>query len=127
MAKTLALVAGIVFLLVAILGFMDTGLVGMNGLFVTNGLHNVVHLIFGVVLVFVALAAPAKAAGALKISGIIYLILAVLGFLTVHGTGMLLGVEMNTADHVLHLVLGVVLILAGMSRNRGGGTMAASM
>jgi hypothetical protein len=115
MAKTLAIVFGIVFVLVAVLGFMNTGLVGEMGMFQTDTLHDLVHLIFGLILLVVAFTAPMKSAMWLKVLGIIYLVLAILGFLTIYNGGMLLGlVTMNTADHWLHLVLGVVLILAGM-------------
>ena len=115
MAKTLAIVFGVVFVLVGILGFMDNPLVGMDGLFQTDTLHDLVHLIIGVALLIVAFTAPAKSAGALKLFGIIYLVLAVLGFLTIADGGELLGlVLMNTADHWLHVFLGVALILAGM-------------
>jgi hypothetical protein len=52
----------------------------------------------------------------LTILGVVYLIVAVLGFLLAPGSGMLLGlIEANDADHWLHIVLGVVLILAGMA------------
>jgi hypothetical protein len=127
MAKTLAIVFGVVFVLVGILGFMDNPLVGMEGLFQTDTLHDLVHLIIGVALLIVAFTAPAKSAGALKLFGIIYLVLAVLGFLTISDGGKLLGlVTMNTADHWLHVVLGVALILAGMA-GRGTRSDTGSM
>lgn len=115
MAKTLALLFGIVFVLVGILGFVPNPIVGSMGLFQTNHLHDLVHLLVGVVLVIVAMSAPEKSGSWLKIFGVIYLILAVIGFLLVPNGGMLLGlVTMNMADHWLHVVLGVVLIAAGM-------------
>ena len=121
MAKTLAIVFGIVFVLVGVLGFMDTGLVGEMGLFQTNALHDIVHLLFGLILLVVAFTAPMKSGMWLKTLGIIYLVLAVLGFLMIPAGGDLLGlVTMNTADHWLHVLLGIVLILAGMMGNRGG-------
>jgi hypothetical protein len=48
----------------------------------------------------------------LKIIGVVYAIVAVLGLLM--GGDMLLGmIAMNTADHWLHVVLAVVILLAG--------------
>lgn len=115
MAKTLAIVFGIVFVLVGVLGFMDSALVGDAGLFRTDGLHDLVHLLFGLILLVVAFTAPLKSAMWLKTIGIIYLVLAVLGFLLIPNGGELLGlVLMNSADHWLHVVLGIVLVLAGM-------------
>jgi|CXWL01.1.fsa_nt_gi hypothetical protein len=114
MAKTLAIVFGAVFVLVAVLGFLATPLVGATGIFQTDMLHDVVHLIVGLVLLYVGLKMPESSATWLQVFGVIYLLLAVLGFLTISGGGKLLGlVTMNTADHWLHLVLGIVLIVAG--------------
>jgi uncharacterized membrane protein YbaN (DUF454 family) len=43
-AKTAAVVLGIVFLAVGILGFFPNPLVSPTGLFVVNTTHNIVHL-----------------------------------------------------------------------------------
>jgi Domain of unknown function (DUF4383) len=128
MAKTLAIVFGVVFVLVAVLGFMDTPLVGMSGLFETDALHDIVHLLFGLILLVVAFTSPMKSALWLKIIGIVYLVLAVLGLLLISGGGELLGlVHMNSADHWLHLVLGVVLVLAGMMGGKGSSSGSMPM
>ena len=118
MAKKLAVVFGVIFVLVGVLGFIPNPIVGATGLFQTDALHDLVHLLIGIVLLVVAMSAPAASALWLKIFGIVYLILTVLGFLLIPSGGMLLGlVTMNTADHFLHLVLGVVLIAASMMSN----------
>ena len=114
MAKKLALVFGIVFILVGILGIVGSPIVGATGIFETNSLHDIVHLLVGIVLVAVAVMAPASSAMWLKIFGVVYLVIAVLGFLLVPSGGELLGlVHTNMADHVLHVVLAVALFLAG--------------
>ena len=114
MAKKLALVFGIVFILVGILGIVGSPIVGATGIFETNSLHDIVHLLVGIVLLAVAVMAPAHSALWLKIFGVVYLVIAVLGFLLVPSGGELLGlVHTNMADHVLHVVLAVVLFLAG--------------
>lgn len=121
MAKTLAIVFGIVFVLVAILGFMGSGIAGPMGVFQTNMLHDLVHLLFGLILLVVAFTAPMNSALWLKILGIVYLVLAILGLLMIPSGGLLLGIVlMNGADHWLHLVLGIVLILAGMMGGKSG-------
>ncbi|MEA2701363.1 MAG: hypothetical protein QOE22_72 [Candidatus Parcubacteria bacterium] len=121
MAKTLAIVFGIVFVLVGILGFMGSGIAGPMGVFQTNTLHDLVHLLFGLILLVVAFTAPAGSAKWLKILGIVYLVLAVLGFLLIPSGGLLLGIVlMNGNDHWLHLVLGIVLVIAGMSGRKSG-------
>ncbi len=117
MAKTLAMIFGIVFILVGALGFINNPILGM---FEVDAIHNVVHILLGIWLVAAARNMSPKAAPmAMKTVGIIYLVLAVLGFILVPESGKLLGiVTMNGADNWLHVVLGVVLLIAGMSTNK---------
>lgn len=116
MVKKLAVVFGVLFLLVGVLGFVSNPIVGGMGMFHTNMLHNVVHLVIGLGLLMAAKNEMA-AKRWMKIFGVVYLLVAVLGFLMVgSGEGMLLGlVAINGADNWLHLVLGVVLLLLGMA------------
>lgn len=110
-AKLAATIVGIVFIAVGILGFIPNPLVSPTGLFAVNTLHNLVHLISGAVLlggVYSSLGASL----ALKIIGIVYGAVAVLGLIL--GPGMLLGlVHINTADNWLHVALAVVILAAG--------------
>ncbi len=123
MAKKSALVIGIVFLLVGILGFIPgNGIVGSGALFEANALHNVIHLIFGVILVWVAVKSADKAATALKVTGVIYLILAIVGF--IQGSTILGIVPVNGADNWLHLVLGIVIGALGFA-GKGGSSDAS--
>ncbi len=118
MAKKSALVIGIVFLLVGILGFIPGhGIVGMGATFETDALHNIIHLVFGIVLIWVALKASHKAVTALKVTGVIYLILAIVGF--IQGTTILGIVPVNAADNWLHLVLGIVIGALGFAGGKG--------
>jgi len=125
MAKTLAIVFGIVFVLVGILGWVPNPIVGMNGIFMTNHLHDIVHLVTGIVLLVVAFMAADKSGLWLKIAGVVYLLVAVLGFLMAPNGGDVLGVSMNMTDHLLHVVLGIVLIVAGFA-GAGGKKMASA-
>lgn len=114
----MALVFGIIFVLVGLLGFVSNPLVGSTGLFMTNGLHNLVHLLIGIILIVASRSGQASSSMWLKIIGVVYLLLAVLGFLLAPSGPMLLGiVTVNMADHWLHLVLGVVLLFAGLRGN----------
>ena len=125
MAKKLAVLFGVVFVLVGVLGFIPNPLVGPAGLFETDGLHNIVHFIIGVVLLIVAVSAPMKSGLWLKIFGVIYLLLAILGFIMVPAGGALLGlVHANMADHWLHVILGVVLLLAGFAGGKSSAPAA---
>lgn len=111
MGKTLALIFGIIFVLVGLLGFVPNPLVGAGAIFDTNTAHDLVHLVLGIILLAVVFWAPARAALWLKIIGVLYLVVALMGFVM---TSPLLGiVAINDADNWLHVVLGVVLFLAG--------------
>src|SRR3989344_2860604 len=111
MAKTLAVIFGVVFLLIGLGGFVVNPLVGAHALFETDTTHNVIHLVLGAVLLVVGLLAGARAALWLKIIGAITLILGMLGLL---GGDTLLGIAVNNgADTWLHFILGAVLLAAG--------------
>lgn len=113
--KTAALVIGVVFLLVGVLGFIPNPLVSATGLFQVNTAHNLVHLVSGAAI----LAGAYSGFGAgmtLKVFGVVYALVALLGFFTVGGGGMLLGmIQVNPADHWLHVLLAVVILGAGFA------------
>ena len=109
--RTAGLILGIVFIVVGILGFIPNPLVSPTGLFMVNTLHNIVHLASGAVIL-----AGVYSFGAglgLKIIGVVYAIVAILGLIM--GGDMLFGIAMNMADHWLHVVLAVVILLAGFA------------
>ncbi len=114
MAKKLAMIFGVVFVLVGLLGFINNPIVGAEGIFNTNMLHNIAHLLIGIVLILVA-KKESTAVLWMKIFGAVYLLLAVLGFMVVSkGGDMILNlVAVNAADNWLHVVLGVVLLIVG--------------
>jgi hypothetical protein len=116
--QTLALVFGAVYALVGLIGFFvhsSDGFAGNDGgkllgIFGVNGLHNLVHILIGVVL----LAASRRhrdARNANLTVGVVYLALAILGpFIDDTGADI---VALNSADHVLHALSG--LLLAGVA------------
>ena len=120
MIKRVALVFGIIFLLFGIVGFLTPGGMGSEvdppaamllGLFPVNMLHNAVHLAFGVW----GLVAARSFAGARnygRIGGVVYLLLAVLGFVSPTGFGL---VPLGGHDIWLHAVLGIGLAAAGFT------------
>jgi hypothetical protein len=126
MATKLANVFGIIFIIVGLVGFIGgLGIVGEGGIFHTDMTHDVVHLILGIVLLFVGLKAQSKAAVVLMVIGVVYLLVALLGFI---GTNPVLGfIHVNTADNYLHLVLGLVLLIGGIKGKNSGGSSMGSM
>jgi hypothetical protein len=120
MVKTAALVFGIVFLLVGILGFVTTGMVmdadpatapRLLGLFPVNALHNAVHVAFGI---WGLLAARGWYAARTycRVGGVAYVGLALLGVVAPSGFGL---VPLGGNDIWLHLVLGIALAAAGFT------------
>jgi hypothetical protein len=120
MGKKTAMILGWVLLVVGVLGFISNPLVGEGALFEADGTGNIVHLVSGIVLLWVAYKAAAKAGMVLKVLGAVYLILAVLGFA---GMELLLA---NTAHNALHLVLGAWMLWAGMKAGKGAMPMASA-
>ncbi|MPV36968.1 DUF4383 domain-containing protein [Georgenia subflava] len=127
-----AAVVGAVFLLVGILGFIpgvttdyDTlQLAGHHseamllGIFQVSILHNVVHLLFGVV--GLAAARSSRSAKAyLVVGGIVYLALWIYGLVIDHDSAANF-VPLNTADNWLHLALGVGMTALGLLLGRRG-------
>ena len=118
-AKTAALAIGIIFIVVGLLGFIDNPIVGSseNAIFHADTVHNMVHIISGVLFVLVAMSAPASASTFMVIFGIVYLAIGILGLTSVGEEGMakVLGfLHVNAADNYLHIALGIVIALAGI-------------
>jgi hypothetical protein len=121
--QKLAGVFGIVFVLVALLGFITpNGGMSMQptdpataakvlGIFPVNLLHNIVHLLFGVW----GLAASRSWGGSksyFTTSGAIYAVLTVCAFLSPSGFGL---VPIGGADIGLHAVLAIAMIGIGLT------------
>jgi Domain of unknown function (DUF4383) len=131
--QTAAAVVGIVFVLVGILGFVpgvtthygDLSFAGHDsgakllGTFQVSVLHNLFHLLFGIV--GLVLARTAEGADTfLTGGGIVYLALWVTG--AVGSAGWL---PANTADNWLHFLLGIGLLGVGFATGRRVRTAAA--
>jgi len=82
MVKTAAILFGVVFLLVGILGFVPsiTKDEMLLGIFHVNFAHNVVHLASGAVFLLCGMAGASSSRMFFKIFGIVYALVAVLGF-----------------------------------------------
>jgi hypothetical protein len=118
--QKLAGVFGVIFIIVAVLGFIAPGglVMAMDpttgmvlGIFPVNLLHNIVHLLFGVW----GLVASRSWAGSktfFTVGGIIYVVLTCLGFLVPMGFGL---VPLGGADIWLHGVLAIAMLGLGLT------------
>ena len=120
MVKSAAILFGIVFLVVGICGFfpsITTPMEGMEGgmllgIFHVNLAHNIVHLASGAVFLLCGLAGAGASRTFFKIFGVVYLLVAILGFM--NGDKPLLGmIANNMADVWLHVGLSVVMLFLG--------------
>ena len=121
MVKTLGMLFGIVFLAVGILGFVPgvsapgpDGMPMLLGIFMVNTAHSIVHVASGVVFLLASMAGAGAASLWFKLFGLIYAVVAVLGFMTPNG--MLLGlISNNPADTYLHVGLAAAMLLIGFA------------
>jgi hypothetical protein len=128
-AKSFAIVVGVVLVLTGVLGFIDNPIVSdprNNPLFVTDTVHNVVHLVTGALALYIGIGMTGVARGNAMIGlGVAYglVLLATLVSPTMFG---LLPNGVNALDHVLHLVLAVAMIGVGwLARTEGPVTRRA--
>jgi hypothetical protein len=128
--RTAALVTGVVFLLVGVMGFipglttdydlMDTSghesMSKLLGVFQVSVLHNIVHLLFGVA--GIALSRTASNSRAYLVGGgVIYLVLFIYGLL-IDKSSSANFVPLNNADDWLHLALAVGMVGLGLALGR---------
>ncbi len=112
MAKVYAQVAGVVLLILGVIGFFVSSLLGAP----TAAFHNLIHLVSG------AWGAYAGFRGGLggpktfaQIFGVVYTIVGVVGFLS---SGILnsLGIPVSGVYNLIHLVIGLWGLYAGFSK-----------
>jgi hypothetical protein len=125
-AQLYAIVIGVVLILAGVIGFFYSAAFGtpgkvspVVGILDVNGWHNVVHLASGGVLLAVAGNAALSRTVCLAFGGV-YILVFILGLVMNPIFGI---IPVNAADDVLHLLLGVGGIGAGLA---SGGEPAAS-
>ena len=134
-AQIAALAVSVVFLLVGVLGFIpgvttdfsELGFAGpqseamLLGLFQVSILHNIVHLLYGVVGLLLA-RSWSGARVFLIVGGLVYGVLWLYGLLVGHESSANF-VPLNTADNWLHFALFVAMVALGflLGRERRGG------
>ena len=111
-AQLYALLVGATLVIAGIIGFFYNSTFTSNksvhddvfGILAVNGWHNVVHIATGALgLLAIGYAARAYALGL----GIVYIAVAIWGFIIGSGDSILSIVPVNTEDNVLHLLIGL--------------------
>ena len=118
-AQIYAYAVGAVLLLVGLIGFaadsaFDTGQ-GIDGgkllgIFEVNGIHNLVHLASGLLLLAVAPKRATARAGVIAF-GLVYGLVTLIGL--IDGEDVLGLIPVNPADNVLHIALTAAALVAG--------------
>ena len=100
---------GVIFIVIGVLGFV-TG--SPLIVFEVDSVHNVVHLLSGVIALICAAVGYKASKGYLIVFGLSYGLVSALGFLR---DGDILGLlHMNTMDNYLHLGISVVALFTGL-------------
>jgi len=122
-AKLYATLVGTVLTIAGIIGFFYSGSFGspgavekVFGILAVNGWHNVVHLATGLL----GLAAAGYAARQYALGlGLVYIAVAIWGFIIGSGDAILSIVPVNTPDNILHLIIGLTGLAAGAATPAG--------
>lgn len=120
--KNLAMVFGVVFLAVGILGFVP-GITNdedmLLGIFQVSTLHNVIHILSGIAAL-AAVKSDEYARLYFLIFGAVYTLVALVGW--VDGETVLGLIDVNTADNALHTVLAIAILGTGLVLKPGAPT-----
>jgi hypothetical protein len=121
MAKTIALILGVVFILVGLAGFAAPNLLGAH----LSTTHNIIHLVSGVVSLYFGWMGSLSGAKMFGIIfGAVYGLLGVVGFLMGTGADRMWDVipgslMLGTMDHVIHLLLGAIYLIGAFLTKTG--------
>ena len=128
MAKTVATIMGVVFILAGLVGFVSNDLLGFH----LTAFHNAgVHIVSGAVSLYFGLKGTLRGAKLFDlVFGVVYAGLGVLGFLAGSSQSPSAGVpgpadgrllkiipsllELGTSDHILHILLGLIFIAGAL-------------
>jgi uncharacterized protein DUF4383 len=122
-AQVFALVIGTTLVVAGIVGFFYNASFGTGdgtsrdavlGVLDVNGWHNLVHIASGAIGLLV-INSYAGARGYALVFGAIYLAVALLGFLAGDGDEIFNLIPVNTEDNLLHLLIGIAGVGAGLA------------
>lgn len=122
-AQTIAMLIGLVFIAVGLLGFIDNPIIGDGEevIFHADTKHNMVHIVSGILFFLFAMAGYQTARRFIILFGIVYLLIGIVGLVQIGDEGMtkVLGfLHVNGADNYLHIGLGVLITLLGFAAQK---------
>ena len=116
LVKPLTFILGAVLTVVGIAGFFLAPDGFLLGLFEVNALHNVIHILSGVVCLWAASSGHSYSRMYLMLFGVIYAVVTVLGFAM---NGDVLGLfHVNDYDNYLHLAIAAVSLVVGFGSSK---------
>jgi hypothetical protein len=119
--QTYAFFVGIIFTVLGIAGFFVTNILVLFGV---NQLHNIIHLVTGVIALICGAASEKLSRMFNLAAGVIYLLVSIIGFIALAlGTqqlpidlnALVTLINLNTADNIIHLILSVSLLFVGLA------------
>jgi hypothetical protein len=119
-ARSWMLVVGMALLAAGLIGFADNAVVSQreDALFHVDTLHNVVHILTGLVALFIGASLRGRSLAQATIAfGVVYLVVLLATLVSPDLFG-LFALPVNAADHGLHLVLAAGSIVAGLVASR---------
>lgn len=114
MLKSVAVVFGVIFLVIGVLGFFpEVTFEGkLLGVFHVNTAHNLIHVLTGVVAILCGAVGGCAPRLFFKIFGVIYALVAILGFY--YGEQPILGIIANNmADNLFHVIVAAFALYLG--------------
>jgi uncharacterized membrane protein HdeD (DUF308 family) len=108
MIRLIAILFGIAFIFAGVAGFMPafTTNGALAGIFAVNNMHNIVHLVCGVLAIMAATNYKSTHLY-FMIFGVVFILTSIVGFVR----GDLFFMRLNTADNFLYLIIGILFLL----------------
>lgn len=116
MLNRISSIIGWTLIFLGLCGFVTTPILGV---FATNALHNVIHLLLGICLIYMSMRYESQLFEYSFLVGVILVTLSLVGNVASTDSGEILGyILSNHASNGLHLVLGSILIASALLSKR---------
>lgn len=114
--KTAAVVLGVIFLAVGLLGFVPNPLIGTNAYFAATTSLDLLRVVIGLILLGVGLWSPARSVLWIRVLAFAYIAGALFSFAATSSLSASVGG--NTAGSWLHIILGLLLIITALGAKK---------